>query len=59
MVLVVGDYVTLYVPTEESQNAQLIKKKKKRIINQTENQLLNKKEFHAELVIMKQKNTLQ
>ena len=47
----VGDYVTLYVPTEESQNAQsiIIVAKKDYIINQIENQLLNKKEFHAEL----------
>ena len=47
----VGDYVTFYVPTEESQNAQsiIIVAKEDYIINQIENQLLNKKEFHAEL----------
>lgn len=47
----VGDYITLYVPTPESINAQaiIIVAKKDYIINQIENQLLHKKEFNGNL----------
>ncbi len=47
----VGDYVTLYVPSPESKNAQaiIIVAKKDYITNQIENELLNKKRFGAEL----------
>ena len=47
----VGDYITLYVPTPKSINAQaiIIVAKKDYIINQIENQLLHKKEFNGNL----------
>lgn len=47
----VGDYITLYVLTPESINAQaiIIVAKKDYIINQIENQLLHKKEFNGSL----------
>lgn len=49
--IAVGDYVSLYVPTAESQNGQaiIIVTKKNYVIEQIERKLLNKKEFSAEL----------
>ena len=49
--IAVGDYVSLYVSTAESQNGQaiIIVTKKNYVIEQIERKLLNKKEFSAEL----------
>ena len=47
----VGDYVCLYIPTPESKNAQaiIIVAKKDYIKEQVESELINKKEFDANL----------
>lgn len=48
----VGDYVTIYKPTQTSDNVKtsIIVAKKDFIIDEVEKQLLNKREFEAELI---------
>mgnify|MGYP004589068299 CR=1 FL=1 len=53
----VGDYVTIYKPEEKSDNVKtnIILTKKNYIINEVEKQLLNKREFQADLVYYNEK----